>query len=64
MPYLTAVDPEGKIAQLDTGETIPIANMFDQNAVEVLNPAFCRRGVAGPDGDGNWYPFTCDAEEG
>lgn len=64
MAYITSVCPEEQIAQLNTGERIPITQMFDAEAVEVADPAFCRRGVAGPDAEGRWYPFSCDAEEG
>lgn len=61
--YLTSVDPENGVAQLDTGEQIPITNMMCLDGEDTINPAFCRRGVAGPCADGDWYPFSCDASE-
>ena len=61
--YLTSVDPEEGIAQLDTGEQIPITNMMCLDGEDITDPAFCRRGVAGPCSDGKWYSFTCDASE-
>lgn len=61
--YITSVDPKGAVAQLDNGEQIVVTNMFDADGREVFDPAFCRRGVAGPCTEGGWYTFACGAEE-
>lgn len=61
---ITSVDMSARVARLDTGENIPVTNMFDARGEETDDPNIARRVVAGPCADGNWYAFVTDEPEG
>lgn len=62
-PDVISVDLDARYAQLDTGERIPVTDMFDLDGQEVSDASLCRRVVAGPSGDGLWFGFMCEADE-
>lgn len=63
-PDVTRVDLDARYAQLDTGERIPVTDMFDLDGQEVSDASLCRRVVAGPSADGLWFGFMCEATDG
>jgi hypothetical protein len=62
-PEVTSVDLDARYAQLDTGERVPVTDMFDLEGQEVSDSSLCRRVVAGPSRDGLWFGFMCEADE-